>query len=176
MTAKAFVRSTLLITGALLLAGCEYQSERTSRLISESVSHTDPEKQSRFKEALKREAVPYEIYTGDDGREYVKWGGADSAKVKQIDIALFGEPLPEGRSIHFGGARHEEFKNWLKENGIRFETRISDGKEYVIWSAADYSKVAAWKNFPKHYLQHFPLSSNPTVDTDARKSRARGSP
>jgi hypothetical protein len=181
MTAQGTVRALILLGAFIGIgAGCDYQTgppvTKSSRLVSQSVSHTDPDKQLRFKEALRSAGVPHEIHIGEDGREYVRWRGEHSDTVAKIELSLFGEPLPEGRSIHFGGEMNDKFKKWLKENNIAFETRMAHGKEFVIWAASDYPKIVTWQYFPKHYVQHFPPSSNPTVDPDARKSGARGSP
>src|SRR6266853_1381563 len=176
-------RSVCAFAGFIVVttvASCEIGSQppvTTKRLSSESSSYADPEKQRRFKVALKQAVVPHEIYTGNDGREYVKWKGEDGAAVEAVKISLFGEPLPEGRHIHFGAPYQERFKKWLTDSGIPFTTRLSEGKEYVIWEAADYPQIAKWKDFPREtYEKAQQLSSNPTVETDARKSGARGSP
>jgi hypothetical protein len=126
---------------------------------------------------LKQAGVPHEIYIGYGNREYVRWKAEDSARVHNIQVSLFGEDPPEGRSINFGAPYAERFKKWLTENRIPFTTMLSDGKEYVVWEAADYPRVSKWKDFPRETFEKaFNLSSNPTVDTDARKSGARGSP
>jgi hypothetical protein len=163
-----------------ILASCEVGPQppiSTKRLVSESRTYADPAKQSRFKSALKDAVIHHEIYTGDDGREYVRWKGEDSAAVERIQVQLFGEPLPDGRHIHFGAPHHERFKKWLTDNGIPFKTRQSDGKEYIVWNAVDYPKISQWEYFPRDTFDKAQvLSSNPTVVPDARKSGARGSP
>jgi hypothetical protein len=180
MTGHSSARLLAALVAVALLTSCEIGPQppvTTKRLLSQSTSYTDHDKQQRFKEALRQAGVSHEIYTGDDKREYVKWKGEDSATVEQIQVSLFGEPLPEGRSIHFGAPYNDRFKKWLTDSGIPFTTRLSDGKEYVIWEAADYPRVAKWEHFPREtYEKVHQLSSNPTVDTDARKSGARGSP
>ena len=163
MVHRSVLRALILLAAASVCAACDHQSQppvtKSSRLISGSVSHTDPAKQARLKEALKNAGVPYETVTRNDG-EYVQWRGEDDAKVKQISALLFGEPIPEGRSIHFSGETNDRFKHWLKENDIAFETQMSDGREFVIWAAADYPRIVTWEYFPKHYVQRFPPSSN----------------
>ena len=164
----------------VFLASCEVGPQppvSTKRLVSESSTYTDAEKQARFKTALKDAGVEHEIYTGEDGREYVRWKGEDSATVERTKTQLFGEPLPQGRHIHFGEPYQDQFKKWLTDNAIPFTTRQSDGTEYVIWGAADYAKVSRWEHFPRDTYGKAPeLSSNPTVGPDARKGGARGSP
>lgn len=180
MTANSPAGLLAVLVVLALLTACDISPQppvSTKRLISQSNSYSDPDKQHRFKDALRQAAVPHEIYTGADGREYVKWSGEHSDAVEKIQISLFGEPLPEGRSIHFGAPYNDRFKKWLTDSGIPFTTRLSDGKEYVIWAAADYPRVAKWEHFPREtYEKLHQLSSNPTVDSAARKSGARGSP
>ena len=180
MTANRQVRAFSALIAMTLVASCEIGPQppvSTKRLVSESSTYTDPEKQARFKSALKDAGIKHEIYTGDDGREYIRWKGEDSATVERIKIQLFGEPLPEGRHIHFGEPYQDQFKKWLTDNAIPFTTRQSDGREYVVWDAADSAKVSQWEYFPRDtYGKAQGLSSNHTVDADARKSGARGSP
>lgn len=180
MTADRSARSLVALLTVALLASCEVGPQppvSTKRLVSESHAYADAEKQTRFKSALRDAGIDHEIYTGGDGREYVRWKGEDSAAVERIQVQLFGEPLPEGRHIHFGAPHHERFKKWLTDNAIPFTTRQNDGKEYVIWKAVDYAKVSQWEHFPRDtYEKAQKPSSNPTVESDARKSGARGSP
>ena len=180
MTADRSAGALLALILSALLASCEVGPQppvSTKRLVSESSTYTDPEKQTLFKAALKDAGVQHEIYTGEDGREYVRWKGKGSATVERIKTQLFGEPLPQGRHIHFGAPYQEQFKKWLTDNTIPFTTRQSDGKEYVIWGAGDYAKVSRWEHFPRDTYGKAPeLSSNPTVDPNARKNSARGSP
>jgi hypothetical protein len=172
MTANRLSRILGLIIGVALASGCEVGSQpptSSKRLVSQSTAYADPEKQRAFKSALKDAGVHHEIYTGDDGREYVRWMGEDSATVEGIQVRLFGEALPEGRHIHFGAPYHEWFKKWLTDNSIPFTTRQRDGKEYVIWQDADYPKVSQWEHFPRDtYSKARRLSSNTTPHADAR--------
>ena len=173
MTAQRLPLALGLIVGAVLVSACEVESQPpppSKRLISQSTAYANPESQRVFKLALKDAGIPYDIYTGDGGLEYVRWKGEDSAKVEAIQARLFGEPLPDGRHIHFGPPDHERFKTWLTANGIPFSTRQSRGKEYVIWQESDYPKVSQWEHFPRDTYNRMArgLSSNTTPHTDAR--------
>jgi hypothetical protein len=165
------MRTLFFIATTLMLAGCGLQPaeevKKSSRVTTHTITRADPEKQRQFIEALKSAGISHELITGDDGKQYVKWRGEDNAAVKKVEVALFGEPIPEERSIHFDGTMNDEFKSWLAANSIAFETRMSDGREYVIWSADDYSKIKTWKHFPKSYVEQL-QSSNITVNPDAR--------
>jgi hypothetical protein len=160
-------RALLGVVTAALVASCEIAPQppvSTKRLVSQSHAYADAEKQTRLKSALKEAGIHHEIYTGDDGREYVRWKGEDSVAVQRIQVQIFGEPLPEGRHIHFGAPHHERFKKWLTDNAIAFTTRQNDGKEYVIWNAVDYAKIAQWEHFPREtYEKAQKLSSSRTV-------------
>jgi hypothetical protein len=173
------MRTLAGLLAVALVAACEVESQppiSTKRLISESTTYADPEKQRVFKSALKDAGVNHELYTGDDGREYVRWKGEDGAKVERIKAQLFGEPLPEGRHIHFGAPYHEWFKKWLTDNAIPFTTQQRDGKEYVIWQDADYPKVSQWEHFPRDtFTKARRLSSNTTPHADARDMPAPAS-
>jgi hypothetical protein len=170
MSAKRPVRILFALVAFALVASCEVGPRTpvsTKHLVFESSAYADPEKQSRFKSALKTAGIEHEVYTGDDGREYLRWKGEDSAKVERIKVQLFGEPLPEGRHIHFGAPHHEWFKKWLADSRIPFTTRQVDGKEYVIWEAADYARVSQWEYFPRDtYDSAQRLSSEPTSHPD----------
>jgi hypothetical protein len=136
-----------------------------------SFQYGDAEKQRRFKEGLKQANVPHELIIGPDGKEYVKWRDEDSAAVTAVQVSLFGEPLPLGRSIHFGAPYQAQFKKWLKETGIPFKTQMSEGKEYIVWEAADYPRVSQWKHFPREiYGRAMEGASNPAVAPGERKS------
>ncbi len=171
MTAHRPMRILALIIAVAFASACEVGSHpptSTKRLISQSVTYADSKKQRVFKSALKDAGIDHETYTGDDGREYVRWKGEDSAKVEGIQAHLFGEPLPEGRHIHFGPPYHDWFKKWLTDNSIPFTTRQREGKEYVIWQSADYPKVSRWEHFPRDtYEKLRRQSSDPPADSDA---------
>jgi hypothetical protein len=180
MTAYRSARSLALFTVVALLASCDggpqppVSTKRSILQSYESTSYADAAKQRRFKEALEHAGVPHEIYTGDDGNQYVRWKGEDGDRVEGIKISLFGKSLPEGRHIHFGALHQEQFKEWLTANGIAFTTQQSDGKEYVIWEAADYPRLARWEHFPRDsYEKGQRLSSNPAFESGPPSAAAQ---
>jgi hypothetical protein len=166
-------RAIPILALALALAACDRgpppEAKKTS--MYHSFQYGDAEKQRRFKEGLKQANVPHELIIGPDGKEYVKWRDEDSAAVTAVQVSLFGEPLPLGRSIHFGAPYQAQFKKWLKETGIPFKTQMSEGKEYIVWEAADYPRVSQWKHFPREiYGRAMEGASNPAVAPGERKS------
>lgn len=170
------MRTPVFIVTSLMLAGCGLQGaeepKKSSSVTTHSTTRADPEKQRQFIEALKSAGISHELLLGDDGKQYVKWRGEDNAAVQKVEVALFGELVPVGRSIHFDGTMNDEFKSWLVTNGIAFETRMSYGREYVIWSAADHERVKNWKHFPKSY-DEASRSISTAGHLDAHKSGAR---
>jgi GTP-dependent phosphoenolpyruvate carboxykinase len=38
----------------------------------------------------------------------------------------------------------EEFENWLRANNVAYFTKSQDGREYVVWSEHDNSRVREW--------------------------------
>lgn len=88
MTVDRLLRILGLIIGTALVSGCEVGPQPPTsgkRLVSQSTTCADPGKQRAFRPALKNAGVPHEIYTGDDGREYVRC----------IRAQLFGAPYQE---------------------------------------------------------------------------------
>lgn len=159
-------RAIAILALALFLAACDLNPPPASKKTAtfHSISYADAEKQRRFKEGLKQANVPHELFTGTGGKEYVKWRDEDSAAVRAVEVSLFGEPLPLGRSIHFGQPYHAQFKKWLKDGGIAFKTQMSEGKEYVVWEAADYPRVSQWKHFPREiYGKAFEEPTSPAA-------------
>lgn len=170
MTPSRLVRAIATLAVALSLVACDLTPSPTVTKTAsfESISYADPEKQRKLKEGLKQANVPHELITRD-GKEYVQWRSEDGAAVKAVQVALFGEPLPLGRSIHFGAPYHAQFKKWLKDNGIPFRTQLSEGKEYVVWEAADYPRVSQWEHFPREiYGRALEGSPNPAAETGKR--------
>jgi hypothetical protein len=172
-------RSLVVALVLALLASCDVGTQppvTKPRKSLHSTSYADPKEHALFKAALKDANVPHEIHTGDDGREYVRWSAEQNDSVARIDAKLFGNPLPVGRSIHFGEPLHEEFKIWLTENRISFSTQINRGSEYIVWDAADYPRIAQWGHFPRESFEMVHrLPSNTTPHADARDVPAHAS-
>src|SRR5580765_6825642 len=110
MTGRRSIVALAAFAILALLSSCERVSQLPPRPVAtHSRAYADPAKQLRFEEALKQAGVSHEVYKGDDGMEYVRWKDTDSDKVDAIEISLFGEPLPDGRHIHFGAPHQEQF-------------------------------------------------------------------
>jgi hypothetical protein len=116
----------------------------TTGPVEESTSYTDQGEQRQFKEALKTAGVEYRVVTRD-GREFVSWKPSDNEAVKRIQTSIFGPPLPSGRSLSLDAKRQEEFKGWLRANGIPFTIQLYRGLEYVMWEEEYTQKI---KNSP----------------------------
>jgi len=178
MTADRTVGALTLVLAVGLTTACDTSTEPTvsTASASEAIRYDDPNEYARFKDALRDAKVPHELFVAIDGKEYVRWKSKDSATVARVTTQLFGEPLAPGRSLYLAEPRHKEFKNWLADNGIPFETQVNRGKEYVVWEDADYGRVAKWEHFPREQVDMVRrLSSNPTPHADARDMSAPAS-
>lgn len=163
------------IAAAALIIGCD-SNERQSKSYSEVVtySETSPDKarQQQFKDALNKAAVPYETYRDEKGNERLKWQGENNDAVERVRISLFGPLPPAGRSIGFDARYQDQFKKFLDSNRIPYKTAMSYGKEYVIWEAHDYARIASWEHFPresfeKQQMIKDPLPTNPNLPSSA---------
>jgi hypothetical protein len=125
-------------------SGCEVRTRSESKTLSESVSHSDAAKQQRFKEALSRSGIPFEVEI-KDGREFVHWEAAYSAEVRRVEDIIF---LPPGRHIHMDADRQSRFKAWLDVQGIPYRTMLDGGDEYIVWDDVNADRVRAWGEFP----------------------------
>jgi hypothetical protein len=177
MARRQFGRSfavSFLAAAAMLgydAAPSQSSARRTSP-VTHSSSYANPSDHARFKEALRTAAIPFETYTGDEGREYLRWADEHNAKVEEIRVALFGTAPPAGRSISFDAPRQEQFKRWLRENNIEYTTTVHHGIEDVVWAEADSPRVERWEHFPPYYRRMLKSSSNPCGSRGAPKSVA----
>jgi len=86
----------------------------TTRTVSEAYYMSAAEDQARFKQALTEAGVPFTLEMLD-GKEHVRWEGADAAKANEVREKLFGPDLPSGRNVAFETEIQSKFKTWLTE-------------------------------------------------------------
>ena|SRR2546426_9536934 len=160
-----------------LLAACQPDQPQTtssSVLLRSRVTYGNADEQRQFKEALKAASIPFEVLVRPDG-EYIQWEGKYEDRVTKIQVQLFGPRPPDGRHAGADGPQGEEFMRWLTANQIPFSTTVYHGRRYVVWEAKDSDRVTNWKCPQNQNSQVAQSPSNNTIDTDARKSCARGS-
>lgn len=134
----------LAVTGL----GCEGQVDTQSRTLSESISYSDANDQTRLKQALSSAGIPYKVVVRERGQEFVEWDARYSAQVERVKDSLF---LPSGRNIHLDDERLSQFKAWLERNGIPYRSMVEENREYVIWEEIDAERVRSWEGFPSYY-------------------------
>lgn len=151
---------------ALLLAPCliscddvGVSTSSETRLMYVDHSYERSEEQQRFKEALRQAGVPFETHMGEDGREHVRVAAEYNGAVDAVVAEFRGPILPSGRYLgFFDQATSSDFKTFLNENQIHYETVEKNGHEYVIWSERDTARVKRWQYFPRDYDRlHQPL-------------------
>jgi len=99
------------------------------------------EDEKQFVETLEKSRIKYRLEV-HNGLRIVSWSESDAEKVKKIRDAL---TVPPKRNLSLTPKEvHEEFKAWLKENSIPFETVVSGGQEFVVWSEKDAERVKHW--------------------------------
>jgi hypothetical protein len=153
----------LMALNAISLAACIKLGDgtTTTTIKEERMSFTDPKEQAEFERRLSAAGVPFKVEL-QEGSRYVTWGGEHSPVAKREAQTLIGEPLPPGRPISFSPPEHQErFKSWLTESAIPYTTKVSQGREYVIWDDANTAKVKSWKHFGPVAQQEAP---NPTIE------------
>lgn len=130
---------------SLSMAGCTEsgQSERLGVPLTESTSYSSQEQQRQLKVALAAANVKYQVEMRS-GEEFVTWSATDSAAARAAIESPLGPELPVGRHMNFSNELRAEFENWLKATGVSYFTKTRDGKDYVVWSEQDDSRVRDW--------------------------------
>jgi hypothetical protein len=130
----------------------------TTTITSQTCMHrvNDPAARARYEEALAAQSVEFELVDPADGHGgvFIRAHDADCEKLSAIRLAIEGPDLPNGRHMAFDPRTQVEFTAWLTEQGIPYETRVRDGREYVIWAAADTDRVVRWRHFPRGVPGH----------------------
>lgn len=142
------MRSVIVLALVLASAGCHRPVDTESRTLTESVSYSNAEDQERFKQALSDAGIPFDVVVAQRNQEFVRWDASYTKAVERIEDSIF---LPSGRSISFDVATQSRFKSWLERSGIPYRTMIEDGREYIVWEAADAERVRSWEEFPSYY-------------------------
>ena len=150
-------RATLpfVITCACMLFACDsgtghVQVVSASSPVVVSQNYENPAQQEQFKAALSRAGIPFTL-EARNGKEFVKWESQSASAVAGVQLALFGPALPSGRNYAADGPRHEEFKQWLRANGIPYSVQVSHGREFVVWDPQYTAQIYAWPEFPEQF-------------------------
>lgn len=137
----------VLLVCAAALSSCIRFGDGTTTTVSESISFADEKQQAAFERGLTDAGIPFKIEMRD-GMRHAVWTPEHAQAAGQVKLSIVGEPLPADRHIAFAPPeRQEEFKSWLREQGIPFTTRVSRDREYVIWYEAHTDKVTSWEKF-----------------------------
>jgi hypothetical protein len=166
--------SVLTIFACGSMAGCDSgPPHRTISSATESCTLRviDPPTRLRLEQALARSSVTYDTTVSTDGGVVIRVRGESCKTLRTIEISVLGPDLPNGRHIHFGGDHNSEFKKWLTDQGIPFETQVRDGSEYIIWKAEDSARVASWQYFPRNNPAFSSSAPNTAVNPDAPSTR-----
>jgi hypothetical protein len=150
------VRATAALACACMaLMACDMRvpATTTTRITNQTCMHRvmDAATRARFEQALASKSVKYEVVEPTDGQGgvFLRARGADCDALQEIQGAIDGPDLPNGRHMAFDPRTQAEFKAWLTEQGIPYQTRLRDDHEYVIWNAADTERVVRWRHFPR---------------------------
>ncbi len=140
---------TLIVALVIACAGCELQVDTTPKTMAPTgISYRDAKEQERFKRALSKAGIPYEVSVHKN-QEFVDWDPSYSEAVEEVKDSLL--PLPPGRHINLDERRQSLFKEWLKQRKVPYTTKIVDKREFIIWEKADANRVRAWEGFPSYY-------------------------
>jgi hypothetical protein len=152
----------LAIIGISLTACIKFGDGTTTTTVKEErISFNSPEEQAAFERGLSEAGIPFKVEI-KEGVRYATWSGEHSSAANRVRTTVLGVPLPPGRHISFSPSEHQEkFKSWLSENAISYTTKVSHGREYVIWDEADSIKVKSWKHFGPAAQQEAP---NPSIE------------
>ena len=128
-------------------AGCDLRVDtEPKKMLSEGISYDDANYQQRFKQALSKAAIPYEVVV-EHNKETIYWDSSYSAAVVNAQDSL---DLPPGRNVRLDEPRLVRFKVWLDKRRIPYETVNIDGRKYITWAKADTKRVKMWEEFPSN--------------------------
>lgn len=106
-----------------------------------AVAYSDPQTQEALKRGLEAAGVPHRVEKRDDGKEWISWVPKDNEAAEKVVRDVIGEPLPTGRNVSLGDARHEEeFMTWLSKRGVPNRRVMSHGKTFVVWEGDETSE------------------------------------
>jgi hypothetical protein len=134
LTAKSHMRSIVIRSLAIALmttlALCSCGRKSVGENTDESIGYADADEQSRFKEALSRAKIPFEVERSD-GLEVLRYSSRHKAQVTAIQERLFGVPPPGGRNVTRDLRVRLEVE--LRKRGVPYRIASYHGSEYLAW-------------------------------------------